>query len=95
MDSSRGVSFIVKLGYQFERRFHCPAGGCYIRTGVDSVEIVEIGSKSKPVNRPLYVFLDVVGRVSYLSFGSEDVKSTFGGHCVEIRGEPVVLIKTS
>jgi len=88
IDSSRGVSLVVKLGYRFEgsrdvlRVF-------YIRTGVDSVEIVEIGSESEPVNRSLDVFLDVLRGVGYFELGSKDVKSTLGGYCVVNRGEPM------
>lgn len=51
------------------------------RTGVNSVEIVEIGSETKSVDCSLNVFFDVSGRVGYLTFRPKDVKSTLGGHC--------------
>jgi len=92
MDSSRGVSLIVKLGYRFKGILDVLTG-FYIRTGVDSVEVVEIGSESEPVNRPLDVILDVLRRVGYFELGSEDVKSTLGGYCVAKRGEPMVPIR--
>ena len=92
IDSSRAVSLVVKLGYRFEgsrgvlRVF-------YIRTGVDSMEVVEIWSESEPVNRSLDVFLDVLRGVGYFELGSEDVKSTLGGYCVVNRGEPMAPIR--
>lgn len=51
------------------------------RTGVDSVEVVEIGSETQSLDCSLDVFFDVGGRVGYLSFRPKDVKSTLGGHC--------------
>ena len=52
-----------------------------VRTGVDPVKIVQIRSESESVNRSLDVFFDMAGRVGDSALGSEDVKSTFGGHC--------------
>jgi hypothetical protein len=40
-----------------------------LHTGVNSMEVVEIRSKSKPFNRPLDVFFDVSCRVDNTSGG--------------------------
>lgn len=60
-----------------------------IRTGIDSVEIVEIRGETKSVDGSLDVFLDVSGRVGNRPLGSEDVESTLGGHCAATQCEPM------
>lgn len=52
-----------------------------IRTGVDSVEVVEIRSESESVNRSFEIFLDVRRRVCHFKLGFKYLKSTLGGHC--------------
>jgi hypothetical protein len=54
------------------------------------VQIIEVRSEAKPLNRSLDVFLNVVGRVGHFSFRTKDVKSTLRGNCTAPKREPVM-----
>ena len=73
MDSSRGVS---TRGQQVEMDSSHKQ-----RTGINSMQIVQVGGEPQSLDGAFDVFLDVRGRVGDGTTSGKDVEAAFGSNC--------------